>query len=42
MRQFALHALVYLLGIASAAFVATEAHAVPGDAPASVTTGARS
>lgn len=42
MRQFALHALVYLLGIASAAFVATEAHAVPDDAPASVTTGARS
>ncbi len=35
MRPFALHALVYLLGIASTAFVASEAHA-----PASVTTGA--
>ena len=42
MRQFALHALVYLLGIASAAFVATEAHAVTSNAPASATTGARS
>lgn len=40
MRPFALHALVYLLGIASTAFVASEAHAPSGDAPASVTTGA--
>ena len=32
MHPLALHALVYLLGIASAAFVATQAHTVTADA----------